>query len=334
MSDNTTPPRPKLAEQIRQACRVRHYSLATERAYVMWFKQFVRWSGMRHPATLPGDTVQAWLSHLATEREVSASTQRQALAAVLFLYQQVLQMRLPWMDTIVRAKQSQRLPTVLSQSEVMRVLQHLPRTSAGLAVALVYGTGMRLADALRLRVQDVDFERRCITIRDGKGGKDRTTMLPRSLEAGLQAQMAKRAQMHAVDLARGRVDVELPHALARKYPSAPREWRWQWVFAAADYSTCPRTGAVRRHHLHPRTLSRTLSAAVRAAGIARHVTVHTLRHSFATHLLENGKDIRTIQQLLGHSDVSTTMIYTHVSSLGASGVSSPLDSIPRQRAVA
>jgi integron integrase len=330
MSDNTTPPRPKLADQIRQACRVRHYSLATERAYVMWFKQFVRWAGLKHPATLPADTVQAWLSHLATEREVSASTQRQALAAVLFLYQQVLQMKLPWMDTIVRAKQSKRLPTVLSQAEVMRVLQHLPRTSAGLAVALVYGTGMRLSDALRLRVQDVDFERRAIMIRDGKGGKDRTTMLPRSLEAGLQAQMAKRAQMHAVDLARGRVDVELPHALARKYPSAPREWRWQWVFAADDYSTCPRTGAVRRHHLHPRTLSRTLSTAVRAAGIARHVTVHTLRHSFATHLLENGKDIRTIQQLLGHSDVSTTMIYTHVSSLGASGVSSPLDSIPRR----
>jgi len=328
MSDNNAPPRPKLADQIRQACRVRHYSLATEKAYVMWFKQFVRWAGMRHPATLPGDTVQAWLSHLATEREVSASTQRQALAAVLFLYQQVLQMRLPWMDTIVRAKQSKRLPSVLSQSEVMRVLQHLPRTSAGLAVALVYGTGMRLADALRLRVQDVDFERRCITIRDGKGGKDRTTMLPRSLEAGLQAQLAKRAQMHAVDLARGRVDVELPHALARKYPNAPREWRWQWVFAAADYSTCPRTGAIRRHHLHQRTLSRTLSAAVRAAGIARHVTVHTLRHSFATHLLEAGKDIRTIQELLGHSDVSTTMIYTHVSRLGASGCSSPLDAIP------
>ena len=330
MSDNATATKPpKLEEQLRQACRVRHYSLATERSYVRWYMQFVRWAGLKHPATLGGDRVEAWLSHLATDREVSASTQRQALAAILFLYRQVLGLKLPWLDGIVRAKQPQRLPRVLSKSEVGAIVQHLPRTSAGLAVALTYATGMRQSDVLRLRVQDLDFERRVITLRDGKGGKDRTTMLPRSLEAGLQAQLGRRAHMHAVDIARGMVDVELPHALAAKYPNAPRQWPWQWVFAADDYSTCPRTGVVRRHHLHPKTLNRTLVAAARRAGITKHVTAHTLRHSFATHLLEDGKDIRTIQALLGHADVSTTMVYTHVANVGAAGVASPLDALPR-----
>jgi integron integrase len=323
MSDNASPA--KLEDQIRQACRVRHYSLATERAYVRWYKQFVRWAGLKHPATLGGDRVQAWLSHLATDREVSASTQRQALAAILFLYGQVLGLRLPWMDNIVRAKQPTQLPRVLSKDEVRRVIEQLPRTAPGLAVALIYGTGMRQSDVLRLRVQDIDFDRRVITLRNGKGGKDRTTMLPRALQEGLQAQLARRAHLHAVDVARGKVDVELPHALALKYPGAPRQWAWQWVFAAADYSTCPRTGSIRRHHLHPTTINRTLAHAASRAGITKHVTAHTLRHSFATHLLEDGKDIRTIQQLLGHSDVSTTMIYTHVANVGAAGVASPLD---------
>lgn len=325
MADNTT--QPKLEDQIRAACRLRHYSLATERSYVRWYKQFVRWAGMKHPAVLGGDRVEAWLSHLATEREVSASTQRQALAAILFLYRQVLGMQLPWLDNVTRAKQPQRLPRVLSQAEVQALLRELPRTSAGLAVALVYGIGARRSDVLRLRVQDLDFDRRVIVLRDGKGGKDRAVMLPASLEAGLRAQLAKRAQMHALDTMRGMVDVELPHALAQKYPNAPREWAWQWVFAAADYSTCPRTGAIRRHHLHEKTLNRTLSAAAKRAGITKHVTSHTLRHSFATHLLERGQDIRTIQELLGHSDVSTTMIYTHVANVGAAGVRSPLDSL-------
>jgi integron integrase len=328
MSDNATPTKPmKLEEQIRQACRVRHYSLATERSYVRWYLQFVRWAGLKHPATLGADRVEAWLSHLATEREVAASTQRQALAAILFLYRQVLGMQLPWLDNVTRAKQPQRLPRVISQPEMQAVLRALPRTSAGLAVALTYGTGMRRSDVLRLRVQDIDFDRRVITIRDGKGGKDRTTMLPASLERGLQTQLARRAQMHAVDIARGMVDVELPHALARKYPNAPREWAWQWVFAADDYSACPRTGSIRRHHLHEKTLNRTLATAARRAGITKHVTAHTLRHSFATHLLERGQDIRTIQELLGHADVSTTMIYTHVARTGAAGVLSPLDTL-------
>lgn len=328
MSANTPTAKPaKLEDQIRQACRVRHYSLATERTYVRWYKQFVRWAGLKHPATLGADRVQAWLSHLATERDVSASTQRQALAAILFLYRQVLGLQLPWLDDVARAKQPVHLPRVLSKAEVLAVLKQLPRTSAGLAVALVYGTGMRRADVLHLRVQDLDFDRRVITIRSGKGGKDRTTMLPASLEAGLRAQLAKRAQMHALDSMRGMVDVELPHALAQKYPNAAREWSWQWVFAADDYSTCPRTGAIRRHHLHEKTLNRTLTNAAKRAGITKHVTSHTLRHSFATHLLEDGKDIRTIQELLGHSDVSTTMIYTHVANTGAAGVRSPLDTI-------
>ncbi len=317
----------RLEDQIRAACRVRHYSLATERVYVSWYKRFVRWAGLKHPATLGGDRVEAYLSHLATESQVSASTQRQALAALLFLYRQVLCMQLPWLDNVTRAKQPQRLPCVLSVDEVRRLLAALPRTSAGLALSLAYGTGMRLMEVLRLRVKDVDFERRAITVRGGKGDKDRATILPQGLEAGLRAQFDRRRRQHDVDLARGMVDVELPHALAVKYPNAPREWGWQWLFAASDYSTCPRSGAIRRHHLHPKTLQRTMARARAAAGIAKPVTVHTLRHSFATHLLEQGRDIRTIQTLLGHSSVETTMIYTHVASTGATGVRSPLDAL-------
>jgi integron integrase len=324
---NATPQPMRLEDQIRAACRLRHYSLATEKVYVMWFKQFVRWAGLKHPATLGGDRVEAWLSYLATEREVSASTQRQALAAILFLYKQVLGLNLPWLDNVTRAKQSTRLPCVLSTDETKRLLAALPRTSAGLALHLAYGTGMRLMEVLRLRVKDIDFERHSITVRQGKGDKDRTTMLPRGLVAGLQAQLAKRRRMHDVDLAAGMVDVEMPDALHRKYPGAAREWGWQWLFAATDYSTCPRTGAIRRHHLHPKTLQRTMQRARSATGITKPAKVHTLRHSFATHLLEGGQDIRTIQTLLGHSSVETTMIYTHVASTGASGVRSPLDAL-------
>jgi integron integrase len=323
MSDNTKPP--KLEQRIREACRTRHYSLATERCYVAWYKRFVRWAGLKHPTTLGGDMVERWLSHLATEGGVSASTQRQALAAVLFLYGPVLGMQLPWMDNITRAKQPQRLPCVLTQPEVQRLLAHLPASPAGLILRLCYGAGLRLQEALRLRVKDIDIDQRIITVRSGKGDKDRTTVLPATLVPAVAAQVATRRKLHDLDLARGMVDVELPHALARKYPNAPREWAWQWVFAAADYSTCPRTGSIRRHHLHPKTIQRAMHAAVVAAGLHKPATVHTLRHSFATHLLEGGKDIRTIQTLLGHADVSTTMIYTHVASTGASGVRSPLD---------
>lgn len=326
MSYNT-PRTPKLEEQIRTACRVRHYSLATERIYVAWYKRFVRWSGLKHPATLGGDMVERWLSHLAVDGEVSASTQRQALAAILFLYQQVLGMALPWMDNITRAKQPQRLPCVLTRDEVQRLMAVLPDATPSLVLRLCYGSGLRLSEALRLRVKDVDLDSRSITVRDGKGGRDRTTCLPSALVPALAAQLQQRRRLHDVDLARGMVDVELPHALHRKYPNAPREWAWQWIFAAADYSTCPRTGAIRRHHLHQKSIQRAMRAAVQRASIAKPATVHTLRHSFATHLLEAGHDIRTIQTLLGHADVATTMIYTHVSTTGASGVRSPLDAM-------
>jgi integron integrase len=325
MSDNA--PKPKIEQRIRDACRTRHYSLSTERVYVGWYKRFVRWAGLKHPATLGGDMVERWLSHLATDLEVSASTQRQALAAVLFLYQQVLGLRLPWMDNITRATQPQRLPCVLTQAETQRVLSALPDTAPGLVLRLAYGAGLRLSEALRLRVKDVDIDRLTLTVREGKGGKDRTTVLPAILVPAMAAQLANRRKLHDVDLARGMVDVELPHALARKYPNAPREWGWQWIFAAADYSACSRTGSIRRHHLHPKTIQRHMRAAVQRAGVHKPATVHTLRHSFATHLLEAGQDVRTIQTLLGHADVSTTMIYTHVSSLGASGVRSPLDAL-------
>lgn len=322
-----TAQQPKLEQRIRDACRTRHYALSTERVYVAWYKRFVRWAGLKHPATLGGDMVERWLSHLATDGEVSASTQRQALAAILFLYQQVLGLKLPWMDNITRAKQPQRLPCVLTQPEVQRLMHALPDSAAGLTLRLCYGAGLRLSESLRLRVKDIDLDRLMLTIRDGKGGKDRTTCLPSSLVPALSRQLAQRRRLHDVDLARGMVDVELPHALARKYPGAPREWAWQWVFAAADYSTCPRTGAIRRHHIHPKTVQRAMRAAVQQAGLHKPATVHTLRHSFATHLLEGGQDIRTIQTLLGHADVATTMIYTHVAATGASGVRSPLDAL-------
>ena len=325
MSDNTA--QPKLEQRIRDACRVRHYSLATERIYVGWYKRFVRWAGLKHPATLGGDVVERWLSHLASDLDVSASTQRQALAAILFLYGPVLGMALPWMDNITRAKQPQRLPCVLTQAEVARLMAALPDSAAGLVLRLCYGGGLRLSEGLRLRIKDVDLDRRVLTIRDGKGGKDRTTCLPVSLVPALQRQIDARRRMHDIDLARGMVDVELPHALHRKYPNAPREWGWQWLFCAADYSTCPRTGVVRRHHLHEKTIQRAMREAVIRAGIDKPATVHTLRHSFATHLLEGGQDIHTIQTLLGHADVSTTMIYTHVASTGASGVRSPMDAL-------
>lgn len=320
-------PRPaKLEDQIRAAIRVRHYALSTERSYVAWYKQFVRWAGMKHPATLGGDAVQAWLSHLASDRDVSASTQRQALAAVLFLYQQVLGLQLPWMDDIVRAKQPHHLPCVLSSAEVQRLLAQLRPGAPGLVLRLLYGTGMRLHEGLRLRVKDVDFDSRSITVRDGKGGKDRTTMLPDSLAAPLRAQLAERRRLHDLDLARGMVDVDLPHALHRKYPNAPREWAWQYLFAAAGYSTDPRSGSVRRHHLCAKTLQREMRRAVQAAAIHKPAHVHTLRHSFATHLLQGGYDIRTVQELLGHADVATTMIYTHVlGQHGGRGAVSPLD---------
>lgn len=321
---DAAPPKPRLLDQIRAAIRVKHYSLRTEKTYVSWAKHFIHWSGMRHPKDMGAPEVEAFLSMLANQRDVAASTQNQALAALLFLYKQVLGVDLPWLDGITRAKKPARLPVVMSQAEVAAVLGHTNGTS-GLVIRLLYGTGMRLMEALRLRVKDIEFSSNIILVRDGNGGKDRVVPLPNSLAQMLRDQLAARRKMHDVDLSRSMVDVELPHALWKKYPNAPKEWAWQYVFAAADYSTDPRTGVIRRHHIHEKTIQRAMRTAVIAAGIHKPASCHTLRHSFATHLLESGSDIRTVQEFLGHSDVSTTMIYTHVVKRGAAGAISPLD---------
>lgn len=319
-----------LRHALVSAIRTRHYSRRTEQAYWHWTRQFVLWSGKRHPLELGGPEVGAFLSHLATDRAVSASTQRQALAALLFLYRDALQVDLPWIDGIVRAKQPQRLPVVLTRDEVARLWLQIPQASIrGLVLRLLYGTGMRLLEGLRLRMQDIDIGACTISVRDGKGSKDRTVMLPRSLAGQISQVMDARKSLHQLDLAAGRADVELPHALHAKYPRAGQDIRWQWVFATDTYATCPRTGVVRRHHLHEDGIQRLMARAVRGAGILKRATPHTLRHSFATHLLQDGYDIRTIQELLGHADVETTMIYTHVlpAQQGGHHVRSPLDTL-------
>lgn len=318
---------PRLLDQVRAAIRTRHYSLRTEQAYCHWIKRFILFHGKRHPIDMGAAQVEAFLSALATERGVAASTQNQALAALLFLYREVLDRDLPWLDGITRAKRGKRLPTVLTQHETAALLRHLPADTNGLVIRLLYGTGMRLLEALRLRVKDLDIATRSITIRAGKGDKDRVTMLPESLIPALQDQLKARRRWHDIDLASGHADVELPDALRRKYPRAPQEWAWQYVFAAPGYSTDPCSGAVRRHHWSERNIQRAVKVAALSAGIAKPVHPHCLRHSFATHLLELGHDIRTVQELLGHADVKTTMIYTHVLNRGAAGTTSPLDRI-------
>lgn len=318
---------PRLLDQMRAAIRTRHYSLRTEQSYVQWVKRYIFFHGKRHPREMGAPEVEAFLSALATVRNVSASTQNQALAALLFLYREVLNIDLPWLDGITRAKPSQHLPTVLSQAETAALLRHVPNDTNGLIIRLLYGTGMRLLECLRLRIKDLDIAGCSITVRDGKGGKDRVTMLPASLAQPLREHLAERRRWHDIDLSSGRADVELPDALRRKYPNAPREWAWQYVFAAPTYSTDPRSGAIRRHHWGERNIQRAVRAAALKAGIHKPTHPHTLRHSFATHLLEMGHDIRTVQELLGHSDVKTTMIYTHVLNRGGRGVLSPLDRI-------
>ena len=294
------PAKPRLLDQLRASIRTKHYSLRTEKTYAYWVRYYIHWHGMRHPRDMGGVEINEFLSMLANTKNVAASTQNQALAALLYLYKNVLDMDLPWIDGIERAKRAPRLPVVLTQAEVGRVLSHVTGTT-GLIIRLLYGTGMRLMEAMRLRIKDVEFDGRIILVRDGKGGKDRVVPLPESLVKPLRDQIAARLKMHHVDLARGMVDVQLPHALARKYPNAPREWAWQYVFAAADYSIDPQSGAKRRHHLHEKNIQRAMHAAVLAAGIDKPASCHTLRHSFATHLLESGADIRTVQELLGHS---------------------------------
>ncbi len=322
----TAPKPPRLLDQVRERIGVLHYARATEKTYLHWIKFYIHFHGLRHPKDMGAAEVEAFLSHLATVRDVAAGTQNQAMHAILFLYKQVLGIDLPWLDGITRAKPSKRLPVVLTQGEAQRLLA-ATRGTPGLVVRLLYGTGMRLMEGLRLRVKDIEFERNQITIRGGKGDKDRITMLPGSIVADLRAHLAERRRWHDKDLATGMADVELPHALERKYPNAGKEWGWQYVFAAADYSTDPRSGVIRRHHIHEKTIQRHVKDAARRAGIDKPAHPHTLRHSFATHLLEAGYDIRTVQELLGHSDVTTTMIYTHVLNKGGRGVVSPLDRV-------
>lgn len=318
---------PKLLDQVRARCRVRHLSLRTEQAYVTWIRRFVLANGKRHPAGMDGSHVTAFLTVLATCDRVAAGTQNQALAALLFLYREVLEVDLPWMDGVVRAKRPRRVPVVLSVDEVRRLLMAMDGRTALLA-GLLYGTGMRLMEGLRLRVKDVDFALGHIVVREGKGGKDRHVPLPEWLTEGLRDEIARALHLHADDLAAGRGAVWLPEALSRKYPHAACEPGWQYVFAAPRLSRDPRDGCVRRHHLDESVLQRAIRAAKTRAGIVKPASCHTLRHSFATHLLESGSDIRTIQALLGHKDVSTTQIYTHVLNRGGLGVRSPLDRLP------
>jgi integron integrase len=317
------PARPRLLDRVRAELRVRHYSPRTEECYVAWVRRYVRFGGMRHPGELePGD-LRRFLTHLATERRVSASTQNQALSAILFLYREVLRSPMPWVDDVVRAKAPQRLPTVLGRDEVHQVLRQLRGTKRLLAT-LLYGSGLRLLEGLQLRVKDVDLAAGQLVVRGGKGEKDRVTVLPRSVRAPLLAHLERVRALHARDLAAGAA-ATLPPALARKLPGAPRDWAWQYLFPAARLHRDPATGERRRHHLHESVLQRAVREAALRAGLAKRATCHTFRHSFATHLLEDGYDIRTIQELLGHRDVRTTMIYTHVLNRGGRGVRSPLD---------
>lgn len=324
---NVQPDPPRLLDRVRARLRVLHYSMRTETAYVGWVRRYIIFHRKRHPAELGKADVEAFLSALATERNVSASTQNQALSALLFLYREVLGEELPWLEDVVRAKKPARLPTVLTPEETAALLAHLEDGVVKLIVRLLYGSGLRLLEALRVRVKDIDLRRREMLVRDGKGGKDRVTVIPAQLVEPLRLQIAWRKLLHEEDLAKGMGEVWLPDALATKYPAAPVAFGWQYVFPAARYSVDPRSGKVRRHHLDEQRIQRAVKAAGAAAGVVKPLSPHTLRHSFATHLLENGYDIRTVQELLGHSDVSTTMIYTHVLNRGGRGVVSPLDGL-------
>ncbi len=320
------PQQPRLLDRVRAALRARHYSRRTEKAYVHWIKRYIFFHGKRHPAEMGAAEVTAFLTALAVRDRVAASTQNQALNALLFLYREILGVELPWLDGLVRAKRPQHLPTVLTREEVRTVLEQLDRAPRLMAL-LLYGAGLRLLECCRLRIKDVDFATNQITIRDGKGSKDRVTMLPSAVKIDLARHVERARALHQRDLAAGAGWVELPWALGRKYPNAGREWAWQWVFPATRLYVDPSTGQRRRHHLHESVVQRAVREAVLKAGLAKKATCHTFRHSFATHLLEDGHDIRTVQELLGHQDVSTTMIYTHVLNRGPAAVRSPADRV-------
>jgi len=316
--------KPKFLDEVRRALRLRHYSIRTEQTYLDWIRQFILFHGKRHPHEMGEVEVSAFLTHLAADRHVAASTQNQALSALLFLYQQFLQRKLGFLDNVERASRPVKLPVVLTKAEAQAVIGQLSG-SYRLMANLLYGSGLRLMECLRLRIKDVDFGYGQIAVRDGKGGKDRVTMLPESLHEPLKRHLAKVKALHEEDLAEGFGTVFLPNALERKYPNAHRDWVWQYVFPAAKRSLDPRSQRAQRHHVNEKSLQLAVQKAVRLAAIAKAATCHSFRHSFATHLLEAGYDIRTVQELLGHKDVSTTMIYTHVLNKPGLGVRSPID---------
>ncbi len=323
----STPPAsqpPRLLARVRERARYLHYSLRTEQAYVYWIRFFIRWHGLRHPRDMGPSHVEAFLTMLATQRHVSASTHHQALSALLFLYREVLQMELPWLADLKRPTHARRIPTVLTREEVVAVLDAMDGL-VQLVAKLLYGTGMRLMEVLRLRTKDVDFDRHVIVVREAKGNKDRVVMLPRSIEGQLRGQLGAARVQWEQDRRTGGGGVQVPHALEGKYPKVGQSWGWFWVFPSPTLSVDPGTGVERRPHLFEDRLQRALKKAVARAGVEKRVSAHTLRHSFATHLLQAGTDIRTVQELLGHSDVSTTMIYTHVLKIAAGTTTSPLD---------
>jgi len=315
---------PRLLDELRRQIRLRHYSYRTEQAYVGWVRRYILFHNKRHPLQLGAAEVESFLSHLASVRNVASATQAQAMSAVLFLYKAVLKVDLPWLENVVRATHPRRLPVVLTQAEARSVIGNL-RDVPWLVVSLLYGSGLRVLEALRLRVKDIEFPIRQLTVRDGKGGKDRVTILPESLVAPLTVHLARVRELHELAMAQGYGGVELPYALQRKYPRAHLEWGWQYVFPAATASVDPRSGVRRRLHLSEESIQRAVRSSVHRAGLIKPASPHTFRHSFATHLLEAGYDIRTVQELLGHKDVSTTQIYTHVMQKGANAVRSPLD---------
>ena len=319
-----SPPPPRLLDQLREQIRLRHYSLRTEKAYVQWVRRFILFHSKQHPRDMGKEEIELFLSHLATDRKVSAATQNQAMSALLFLYRQVLHMEPAWLSDVVRARRPAKLPTVLTPAEVQLLLSELSG-SAYLCAGLMYGAGLRLLETLRLRLKDVDFAYRQITIRGGKGSKDRRVPLPELLRPMLQSQRDRSIALHKADLSAGFGEVWLPNALARKYPNAPRSHQWQYFFPARNRSMDSRDGRERRHHVSESSVQKSVKNAVQRAGIEKPASCHTLRHSFATHLLESGADIRTIQELLGHQDVRTTQIYTHVMNRAGLGALSPLD---------
>ena len=319
-------PKKKLLDQVREKLRLKHYSFRTEGTYTSWIKRFILFHGKRHPAEMGAREIEAFLSHLAVNRRVAASTQNQAFNAILFLYRHVLGIRIDDAINAVRAKRPKRLPTVMSREEVATLLEAMSGTSK-LMCKLMYGSGLRTMECIRLRVKDLDFKINQILVRDGKGSKDRITVFPEQVKNELLGHLERVRMLHQADLAEGRGEVYLPFALDRKYPGASRQWGWQYVFPSETLSKDPRSGKIRRHHLYQTTLHRAVKKAVRLSGIHKPISCHAFRHSFATHLLEDGNDIRTVQELLGHQDVSTTLIYTHVLNSGGHGIISPLDSM-------